>query len=653
MNSKRVLVLSLLIATSVAINAKEYHVAKPGNDMNSGSIGHPFKTISKAAKLALPGDVIIVHEGVYREWVSPANGGFNDLQRIVYQAAENEEVWIKGSEEIKTWKQYKGNVWKVVLDNTMFGEFNPYQEIIKGDWITNTYGRDHHLGEVYLNGKALYEIDELQKVLLENSLNRASDQEASKYKWYCESNQETTTIYANFKGLNPNKELVEINVRPTVFFPENTGLGYITVRGFKMCHAATQWAPPTSEQSGLIGPNWSKGWIIENNLITDSKCAAISLGKERASGHNMWINDLSKHGTQHEREAVFRALRLGWSKETVGSHIVRNNIIRDCEQGGIIGHMGCAFSEISNNHIYNIHLKRQFDGWEIAGIKLHAAIDVIIKNNCIHNNHRGIWLDWQAQGAQVSSNVLFNNDDSEDLFIEVNHGPMIVDNNIMLSKRAILNASQGTAFVNNLIAGYIQLRPAYNRFTHYHFPHSTDVLGMQTIILGDDRFYNNIFASNADSLKSDQFHGLNAYNDFPLPSHTWERKALDAYNKQKFPVYIGANLYLNKALPSTIETNYVENRKRNPAISISEEEDGFYLHITMDESSKTVKSQVVDTELLGVAFQSETPFEKRDATPITLDTDYLGNKRNSASSMVGPFDNLIVGVNTIKVFDIK
>ena len=41
-----------------------------------------------------------------------------------------------------------------------------------------------------------------------------------------------------------------------------------------MAHAATQWAPPTSNQIAMIGPNWSKGWIIENNIFHDSKCCA-------------------------------------------------------------------------------------------------------------------------------------------------------------------------------------------------------------------------------------------------------------------------------------------------------------------------------------------------------------------------------------------
>ena len=326
---KNILYISLLFFSNLILT-QDYHVAKNGDDSNPGTKDKPFLTISKAAKIALPGSVITVHKGIYRERIDPSYGGASNTKRILYQAAEDEEVWIKGSEIIKGWKKYEGNIWMVEIDNQIFGDFNPYQEIVEGDWLINDYGRDHHLGEVYLNGNALYENDSVQKLMEEKPMKRAKDQEASKYQWYCKSDDEKTIIYANFKGLNPNVETVEINVRPAVFFPKKTGINYITVRGFKMAHAATQWSPPTAEQVGLIGPYWSKGWIIENNFITDSKCTGISVGKERASGHNEWTNLKVKHGTQRERDVVFKALELGWSMESIGSHIIRNNTITNC-----------------------------------------------------------------------------------------------------------------------------------------------------------------------------------------------------------------------------------------------------------------------------------------------------------------------------------
>ena len=635
-----------------SINGQGYHVSVDGDDNNPGNKEHPFRTISQAASIALPGDVITVHEGTYREWVNPSHGGQNDQKRIVYQAARGEEVRIKGSEIIKGWEMHKGNVWKVRLGNEMFHDFNPYKEILRGDWLMDTYGRDHHLGEVYLNGKSLYEIDSLTKVFNETPLKRAIDLEGSKYKWYCEVDENTTTIYANFKGLDPNQEMVEINVRPTVFFPRRTGINYITVRGFRMSHAATQWAPPTAEQEGLIGPNWSKGWIIENNVISDSKSTGISVGKESSTGQNEWTNLKVKHGTQRQREVVFDALTKGWSKENIGSHIIRNNTIKNCEQAGICGHLGAIYSHIYNNHIYNIHTKQQFFGYETGGIKLHAAIDTVIEGNLIHDNYRGIWLDWQSQGMRVSKNIFFNNI-NEDFFNEVNHGPMVVDNNVMLSKTSIINVSHGTAYVHNLFAGNILMRLAPNRFTPYHFPHSTSVAGIMGILLGDDRFFNNIFFSNNPPKNKNKYTGLNAFNAHPLFEDAWYegKKSPSDFAVTKLPVHIESNLYYNKALPFDREKNNIVDAQHDPEVTIQQIGNKTFLSIRINKSYKKLKTRLITTTLLGNAFQTETPFENNDGSSLMIDTDILNNSRGTELPKVGPFELLSLGMNRIKVFD--
>ena len=122
----------------------EYHVSPLGNDESSGTLEAPFKTISQAAKIAKPGDMITVHEGVYREWVKPANSGESELKRIIYRAAENERVVIKGSEIINTWSLLENDVWKITLDNSFFGDYNPYKDVIYGDWYDN-WGRGSNI----------------------------------------------------------------------------------------------------------------------------------------------------------------------------------------------------------------------------------------------------------------------------------------------------------------------------------------------------------------------------------------------------------------------------------------------------------------------------------------------------------------------------
>ena len=462
----------------------EYHVSIQGNDQAKGTVDQPFRTISRGASLAMAGDTVIVHAGVYREWVNPANGGTKE-HRIIYRSAGDGEVVITGAERISNWIADGDNVWTTEVPNSIFTVRNPYEVELSGDWLFDG-AFPVHLGDVYLDCKSLYECDSVDKVRKPEVWSEAKYPKDSLLKWYAEVGPATTKIWANFGGKDPCAENVEINVRPYCFWPEKPGLNYITVSGFTLRGASPQWAPPTDYQEGLIGPHWSKGWIIENNIISESKSVGISLGTEIGTGHT---NKRMKGGTQREQEVILRALRSGWNKDRVGSHIIRGNVIHDCEQAGIVGHMGAAFSSIYQNCIYNIHHKRLRHGAEVAGIKLHASLDTQISENKIYSCYRAIWLDWQAQGTRISRNILFDNL-SEDFFVEVCHGPYMVDHNLFLSPMNFRNMAQGGAFAHNLFAGRFVVRSEITRITPYHFPHETAMAGYSNITGGDDRYYN-------------------------------------------------------------------------------------------------------------------------------------------------------------------
>jgi len=625
--------LLLLAANPIAGFSKEYHVAVNGSNKNQGSAKQPFKTINFAAQLAIPGDVITVHAGTYREWINPANGGESDGKRIVYQAAAGETVEIKGSEVVSGWKKESNGTWKLTVSNTIFGSYNPYQDSIFGDWFSN-HGRIHHTGELFLNGKSLYEKETLGKVINPVADTKIKDQMGSTYTWYCESSADSTTIWANFQTTDPNRNLTEISARRTCFYPEKPGINYLTIRGFHFSQAATQWAAPTAEQVGMISTHWNKGWIIENNVISDAKCSGITLGKERGTGHNVWSANRSLDGSLHYIEVTFKTLRNGWTKENIGSHIVRNNEIFNCEQTGICGSMGAAFSVIENNHIHHIWTKRQFSGAEIGGIKFHAAIDTRIEKNRIHDAGRGLWLDWMAQGTRVSRNLFYNND-LEDLFLEVNHGPTLVDNNLLLSPTGIRTQSQGTAFVHNLVAGQLTMWPEPNRFTPYHLPHSTEVAGLSTIFSGDDRYYNNLFLGAGEELN--QKNNRSNYG-------------VVGYNNAKLPVQMDGNVYYGKALGCKNETNKVEKAGVNSKPIVTETEKQLLLELNFDENPNSVVRQIITSEILGHAKMPNAAFENPDGTPLKIDSDYFGEARSPNRVSAGPFEGILTGRNSIVVW---
>jgi len=619
-------------AAAVSASATEFHVAPNGNDASRGTRKAPWRTIQHAANLAQPGDVITVHAGVYRERINPPRGGASERRRIVYQAAPGEKVEIKGSEVITSWTKARENVWKVTLPNSFFGAFNPFNDLIRGDWFDRR-GRDHHTGAVYLNGEWLIEAATLEEVLtpigaVPPSVSKGNVAAMLDPRlWFAKVDANNTTIWAQFKDLDPNTQLTEINVRRTVFYPDKPGRNYITVRGFILRQAATPWAPPTAEQIGLIGTHWSRGWIIENNVVSHSTCSGISLGKHGDAHDNTSADTAEGYVKTIERA---HAHAVAWTRENIGHHIVRNNTISHCEQAGIVGSLGAMFSTVTGNDIYDIHYRRLFTGAEMAGIKIHAAIDTLIQGNHIHRTCRGLWLDWMAQGTRVTGN-LFHDNAYEDLFVEVNHGPFMVDNNLFLSGTSLTDMSEGGAYAHNLFTGLISSTQEPARQTPYHPAHRTSIAGMSDLKGGDNRFYNNFFVGNGNGpgevVKDDKrHHRVNGYG-------------LWVYDTRAYPLETGGNVSCHHAQAYFKETTPLVLMDYDPQVKLVEQGHQFILNLTSCPELKQARTTVVTTELLGKARIPYLPYENVNGSRLKISTDYFGKKRITTHPTPGPFEN--------------
>ncbi|WP_140939386.1 right-handed parallel beta-helix repeat-containing protein [Sphingobacterium lumbrici] len=620
------LLISLYGTAQTKLQGKEYHVAQTGNDANMGTHSEPLKTIMAAAHRAMPGDVITIHEGVYRERITPPRGGNSDEERIVYRAAPGEKIIIKGSEVVKDWKLVREGVWETRVSNRLFGDFNPFADRIRGDWFWPTpKERKYHTGAVYLNGHWLMEAVNKEQVL-------ANGDEKDQL-WWAEVDTGTTTIWAQFKDINPNEETVEINVRQTVFYPDKPFINYLTVSGLTMEHAATNWAPPTAEQVGLIGTHWSRGWIIENNDVRYSKCVGITLGKYGDEHDNRMTESAEGYvGT------INRALAFGWNKGTIGEHIVRNNTISHCEQAGIVGSLGCAFSTVEHNVIHDIHIKRLFTGAEMAGIKFHGAVDTKIAGNRIFRTDKAIWLDWMAQGAQVTNNLLYEND--LDVFLEVTHGPTLLANNVMLSKTSLLMNAKGTAFVHNLFAGKMNVVSYDSRLTPYQKAHSTFVEALSDNPGGDIQFVNNLFIQGADVSDYSK-----AYLPVTLDGNVYTKGSvgisLDKSNQRMGEIHADAkermkNYQIQAAVEKSalFDTGYV-------AIPVLENTaNEIYLRLNLSGEWRRTKRNVVTSKTLRPALIPNLSFENTDGSALRIDLDYFGKKRSSSNPSPGPFEEL-------------
>lgn len=465
-------------------SSNEYFVDDDGDDNNAGTSSAPFKTISKAAGIAQPGDTITVREGTYREWVKPAQGGTSEETRITYRAAEGEVVTLLGSEPVYGWEQESDHVWRAQLPEDFFGDFNPFNTLSRhpiyvaedeeGDgWGWLKYGRWTHLGDIYLNGNGLTEKQHLEEV------------NSTPLSWYTETTNNQTTLWANFGEMNPNQNSIEVNARPYAFFPEKSGLGYITLEGFTILNVASHWAPPIHYQPAAVGPNGGHHWVIKNNTIMHAKAVCLSLGNPTGAA----------------------------DKTASGHHRITHNVILRCGQAGIAGAGWNKHSVISHNHIEDINYRREFGGWETAGIKHHVTSHLTISHNLIRNVHtqnpsigaaHGIWNDYTNNNWRVSHNVIINTEGAA-ILAEANwEGPNLYDNNIVLDGTIGIYSSQGDAWVQNL-------------FINTTFEQQNQDWGSRPPV-GQQRWLNNMFFLGAPSQLSDT--GRASFNTFIDHNHT-------------------------------------------------------------------------------------------------------------------------------------
>lgn len=400
------------------------------DDGNPGTEAAPFKTISKAAAVAQPGDTILVHAGVYRERVAPARGGVKG-KPITYEAARGERVVVKGSDRwMPAWEAVKGHpgVYRATLDAKQLGleHFNPYHIGIHiaapavptivarpvrayndaaRQWLKHepSGSLPRTLGQLFVDGQPLTQTLSLNAVYLTPNT------------WIV--TPDGAALLAHFPATSqpPSQHLVELTVRERIFAPHRRGLGYITVRGFIFEHCANQGPFP---QIGAVDVRSGNHWIIEHNTIRYAKTVGLACGSES------WKSDNIPDTVEADRHII-----IG------GDHLIRNNAIIDNGLTGISGWNSRNVRIIGNRIERNNRLgfMHGYDAqWpECAGIKMHAFINGVIAGNLIRNNDAyGIWLDNAWRGARISRNVILNNLGAG-VFFELGNGPGMLDNNVI------------------------------------------------------------------------------------------------------------------------------------------------------------------------------------------------------------------------------
>ncbi|MFW5767454.1 MAG: right-handed parallel beta-helix repeat-containing protein, partial [Bacteroidota bacterium] len=399
---------------------KIYHVAQNhprASDNNAGTKEEPFLTISKAANILQPGEKVIIHEGVYREQITPARGGSGAEKLIIYQAAEDEKVIVKGSVSCdpKHWKPSRGwqaggsaylaeqnqdkqQVWQYDLHDIDFKGYNPFGLLnLMQDQEYLDYTQVNMTPHFKKRGWVIIDGQRIEQVLKPPQL-----KEKENGAFWAEHNGQR--IHVRFpEGKTPENVTAEISIREQLFAPKEYGLGYIKIKGIHFMHAANGFPVP---QRGAVSASRGHHWIIEDCIIEGVNSLGMDLGNE------MWHT---------EKEEI-----IGW-------HIIRRNTFRNCGLAGLQG-MRAKNYLVEDNLFENIGWHDAEHGWEAGAIKFHLSENTLIRRNVFRNIRHapGIWLDYLAsKNCRITKNVFSGITSARGcVYIEVSHHKMSIDHNV-------------------------------------------------------------------------------------------------------------------------------------------------------------------------------------------------------------------------------
>ena len=185
-------------------------------------------------------------------------------------------------------------------------------------------------------------------------------------------------------------------------------------------------------------------------------------------------------------------------------------------------------------------------------------------------------------------------------------------------------------------------------------------MGFMTILHGDNRFYNNVFVQKwpsedyvtyndqdpQEAISENRLVGTHVFDEYPTYDE-WisqfdftqrpNMMALEDAHFGHLPIWSEGNVYLNGAKPWKKEVNGLSvDSEHEIKVELVEKDGHYYLNTNIFDHLKDFSSRMVNTEILGKAFEPEQYFEDVDGTPIRFDSDYFGNHRG-VHVIPGPF----------------
>ncbi|PKQ44634.1 right-handed parallel beta-helix repeat-containing protein [Confluentibacter flavum] len=634
---------AMLLLVMYKVLANTYFVSPKGSDTNQGTSTRPFKTINKASQVAMPGDTILVRQGIYRERVVPVRGGRAGAP-IVYMAEPSKAVIIRGSELWSpNWRAKGEGIYAAVPDDKLFNDIRsdyiddhnpfkvtlsstPYQREGKREWERGNKLADSTLvytcGQVFVNGRLFKEVPFFKE--LKNNM------------WHY--NPDSGEIQIHFGNLKPEDQEVEITTRRRIFAPISRGLGHIVVEGFIMEHCGNNyptnfWNTPQWGQRGALGLEMGHHWVVRKNVIRYAKTFALDAGHIDQNGKSQ-----AAHDNLIELNYILENGSAGILSNSSSNLVIRDNVV------------------MYNNTMNFLGAKR----WEQAGIKCHNMLNGTIQNNYVADNYLtyGIWLDNKFPNSRIARNVLLNNGRAG-LFLEMSdyeYDMLFVDNNIIIGNKEnpiyIHDASGGT-FMHNLIANTesqnkygqgVLIHQVSERTRTYH--HS---------------LYNNLFINNPKVI------------DIDYPSHLGGDQRLDfnVYEAKPSDRVFMINKASKKPSPWSDQEfmTLVKKEINAKEIKLAKGELGGRIPLTFEQwrAFWKVHDLANDTHSVlkegsKVQYNKETlelvieiPYDPKEIGSKNhelIDFDYLGNEiAQDGKAIPGPFQILKKGKNKFKIWN--
>lgn len=637
-----IVLFTQLIFLSMCASGETIVVSMSGNDRNAGDNANPLRTISAAAKKAMPGDTVLVLQGVYRERVTPMRGG-TPSKRITYKAQPGKRVFIKGSEIWEPeWQNHGNGIFSGVPDDELFTDrspeyvdgYNPFKiKLSSTPWerdgkqeVDRGFGGDPNLfftcGQVFVNGRPFREVP--------------FKEEIKQGHWFYDSIEDR--IHIGFGDKKPTDQKVEITTRRRIFAPQERGLGYITVQGFVMEHCGNQyptnfWREIKWAQKGALGLEAGHHWIIRRNVVRYAKTFAIDAGYVDNQSHpNMPIND----------------------------NIIEENYIVDNGSAGILSNRSENMI-IRGNVILNNNTSRFFElkRWEQAGIKCHHMTNGHIHHNYIADNQLtyGVWLDNQFADSRVSHNVIVNNDRAG-IFLEMSDygfDRLLVDNNVLVGNRenaVYIHDASGATFVHNLFAN----TPSGRR-------------GGQAVLIkqatartksGHHKFFGNLFIDNhrlVDINHPSYRGGPQQVNENLYDGEATEQKfAINKMSDKPSPweddEFVGK--IISELGDASSGDERIEDSKRVLLSSVKWQafwrKHGFENDTASQFHSGGQAQLDRENQILTVRITS-APLATSAGNTLGLDADFFGVElKRNGNDLVGPFQNLKSGDNEFSIW---